>query len=77
LRLDCGAAINDSGGWLPLEELYWNSRNVTDLLLGRGASIHKLRIAAGLGRMDVIERKSRNPTRSCESRLAFMFNGGV
>lgn len=56
LLLDCGAAINGSGGWSPLEEaLYWNSRGVIDLLLERGASIHNLRIAAGLGRTDVIE----------------------
>jgi ankyrin repeat protein len=56
LLLDCGAAINGSGGWSPLEEaLYWNSRDVIDLLLQRGASIHNLRIAAGLGRTDVIE----------------------
>src|SRR5207247_8201844 len=56
LLLDCGAAINGSGGWSPLEEaLYWNSRDVIDLLLQRGASICNLRIAAGLGRTDVIQ----------------------
>jgi ankyrin repeat protein len=55
LLLDSGAAINGTGGWSPLEEaLYWNSRGVIDLLLQRGASIHNLRIAAGLGRTDVI-----------------------
>lgn len=57
LLLDCGAAINGSGGWSPLEEaLYWHSRGVIDLLVRRGASIHNLRIAAGLGRTDAIER---------------------
>ena len=56
LLLDSGAAINGSGGWSPLEEaLYWNSRGVIDLLLQRGASIHNLRIAAGLGRTDVMD----------------------
>jgi ankyrin repeat protein len=56
LLLDCGAAIDGSGGWSPLEEaLYWNSRAVIDLLLRRGASIHNLRIAAGLGRTEAIE----------------------
>jgi ankyrin repeat protein len=56
LLLDCGAAINGSGGWSPLEEaLYWNSQGVIDLLVRRGASIHNLRIAAGLGRTDVME----------------------
>src|SRR6185295_10762705 len=54
--LDAGAAINGTGSWSPLEEaLYWGSNNVRDLLLDRGASIHNLRIAAGLGRVDLIE----------------------
>jgi ankyrin repeat protein len=56
LLLDRGAAVNGSGGWAPLEEaLYWNSRYMIDLLLRRGASISNLRIAAGLGRTDLIE----------------------
>src|SRR5215510_5931175 len=56
LLLDRGAAVDGTGGWSPLEEaLYWNSRRVVDLLLERGASIHNLRIAAGLGRTDLIE----------------------
>jgi ankyrin repeat protein len=56
LLLDNGAAINGTGGWSPLEEaLYWNSQRVIDLLVQRGASIHNLRIAAGLGRTDVME----------------------
>jgi uncharacterized protein len=54
--LDCGALINGAGSWSPLEEaLYWKSNRVRDLLLDRGASIHNLRIAAGLGRTDLIE----------------------
>jgi len=57
LLIDRGAAINRAGGWTPLEEaLYWNSRQMIDLLLHRGALIHNLRIAAGLGRTDLIER---------------------
>jgi ankyrin repeat protein len=56
LLLDHGAAINGSGSWSPLEEaLYWNSQGVIDLLVQRGASIHNLRIAAGLGRTDIME----------------------
>lgn len=56
LLLDCGAALNGAGSWSPLEEaLYWNNQGVIDLLLARGASMHNLRIAAGLGRMDLIE----------------------
>jgi ankyrin repeat protein len=56
LLLDRGAAINGTGGWSPLEEaLYWHSRDVIALLIRRGASIHNLRIAAGLGRTDLIE----------------------
>jgi ankyrin repeat protein len=56
LLLDRGAAINGPGSWSPLEEaLYWNNHGVIDLLLARGASVHNLRIAAGLGRSDLIE----------------------
>jgi ankyrin repeat protein len=54
--LDAGAEINGMGSWSPLEEaLYWSSNDVRDLLLKRGASVHNLRIAAGLGRTDLIE----------------------
>jgi hypothetical protein len=53
--LDAGAALNGDGEWSPLEEaLYWGHRATVDLLLGRGASIHNLRIAAGVGRTDAI-----------------------
>jgi ankyrin repeat protein len=56
LLLDRGAALNGSGGWSPMEEaLYWNSQGVIRLLLQREASIHNLRIAAGLGRIDAID----------------------
>lgn len=54
--LDAGALINGAGGWSPLEEaLYWRNQGVIDLLLERGASVHNLRIASGLGRLDLIE----------------------
>jgi ankyrin repeat protein len=57
LLLDSGAAVNGTGGWSPLEEaLYWNSGRVIRLLLEHGATVHNLRIAAGLGRVDLIER---------------------
>jgi ankyrin repeat protein len=56
LLLNRGAAIDGTGGWSPLEEaLYWNSRNVLELLLERGAKVQNLRTAAGLGRTDLIE----------------------
>ena len=56
LLLDCGASLNGNGGWSPLEEaLYWNQAGMIDLLLERGASLHNLRIAAGLGRTDLLE----------------------
>jgi ankyrin repeat protein len=56
LLLDCGAAINGAGTWSPLEEaLYWGNQEVSDLLLKRGASVHNLRLASGLGRIDLIE----------------------
>lgn len=55
--LDAGGLINGlPGRWSPLEEaLYWGNQEVIDLLWARGASIHNLRIAAGLGRTDLIE----------------------
>src|SRR5437660_1120152 len=54
--LDRGAAIDGTGGWSPIEEaLYWNSGDVLALLLERGAAVQNLRIAAGLGRTDLIE----------------------
>ncbi|HEY2964247.1 MAG TPA: ankyrin repeat domain-containing protein [Pyrinomonadaceae bacterium] len=56
LLLDRGAAIDGTGNWLPLEEaLYWNSQDVMALLLERGAKVQNLRMAAGLGRTDLIE----------------------
>ena len=56
LLIDRGAAVDGTGGWAPLEEaLYWNSRNVIALLLERGARVQNLRMAAGLGRTDLIE----------------------
>jgi uncharacterized protein len=56
LLLDCGAAIDGAGSWAPLEEaLYWNNREAIELLLARGAAIHNLRLAAALGRIDLIE----------------------
>ncbi len=61
LLLDRGAAIDGTGDWSPLEEaLYWNSPRTMHLLLQRGAAIQNLRIAAGLGRTDLIE-SSFNP----------------
>ncbi|MGH9905672.1 MAG: ankyrin repeat domain-containing protein [Pyrinomonadaceae bacterium] len=56
LLLDRGAVINGAGSWSPLEEaLYSNNQRVIKLLLDRGATLHNLRIASGLGRIDLIE----------------------
>lgn len=56
LLIERGAAVNGVGGWSPIEEaLYWNSQDVSALLLERGAIIRNLRVAAGLGRTDLIE----------------------
>jgi hypothetical protein len=55
LLLEHGAAIDGSGDWSPIEEaLYWNSRDTLALLIARGARARNLRIAAGLGRTDLI-----------------------
>jgi len=57
LLLDRGAEVDGTLGWSPLEEaLYWDAREVMALLLERGAKIKNLRIAAGLGRVDLIEK---------------------
>ena len=55
LLLDRGAAIDGNDRWSPIEEaLYWESRATLALLLKRGARVRNLRIAAGLGRTDLI-----------------------
>ena len=55
LLLDRGAAIDGNSRWSPIEEaLYWESRDTLALLLKRGARVRNLRIAAGLGRTDLI-----------------------
>jgi hypothetical protein len=56
LLLDRGAVIDGTGEWSPVEEaLYWDSQDVLQLLLTRGAKVRNLRVAAGLGRTDLIE----------------------
>ncbi len=57
LLLDRGAPIDGNGHWSAIEEaLYWNSRDTLALLLKRGARVRNLRIAAGLGRTDLIAK---------------------
>jgi ankyrin repeat protein len=54
--LNAGAAINGNGKWSPIEDaLTFSAHRAVKLLLERGASIHNLRIAAGVGRADLIE----------------------
>ena len=54
--LDAGAAINGNGTWSPVEDaLAFGKHRIVRLLLERGATIHNLRIAAGLGRADLID----------------------
>jgi ankyrin repeat protein len=54
--LDAEASINGNGTWSPLEDaLAFGAHRAIRLLLERGATIHNLRIAAGLGRADLIE----------------------
>jgi ankyrin repeat protein len=56
ILLDAGAAINGDGTWSPLEDaLAFGAWRAIRLLLERGATIHNLRIAAGLGRADLID----------------------
>jgi len=56
LLLDRGVVIDGTGEWSAVEEaLYWDSRDVLQLLLTRGAKVRNLRVAAGLGRTDLIE----------------------
>jgi ankyrin repeat protein len=55
--LDLGARIDGSGRWSPLEEaLYFGNGESVKLLLERGAAVHNLRTAAGLGDMDWMSR---------------------
>jgi len=54
--LDAGAAINGNGTWSPIEDaLAFGKHRIVTLLLERGATIHNLRIAAGIGRADLID----------------------
>jgi ankyrin repeat protein len=54
--LKAGAAINGNGRWSPIDDaLTFRAHRAGKLLLERGASIHNLRIAAGVGRADLIE----------------------
>jgi len=54
--LDAGAAINGDGTWSPIEDaLAFGAHRAIKLLLERGATLHNLRIAAGLGRADLID----------------------
>jgi ankyrin repeat protein len=54
--LDADAAINGNGTWSPIEDaLAFSAHRAIRLLLERGATIHNLRIAAGLGRADLID----------------------
>ncbi len=56
ILLKSGAAINGNGKWSPIEDaLTFSSHRAVKLLLEQGASIHNLRIAAGVGRLDLIE----------------------
>lgn len=54
--LEAGAEVNGTRGWSPLEEaLYWGNKKLINLLTARGASLSNLRIAAALGKLDLIE----------------------
>ena len=54
--LDAGAAINGNGTWSPIEDaLAFGKYRIVRLLLERGATIHNLRIAAGVGRADLLD----------------------
>jgi ankyrin repeat protein len=54
--LDAGAALNGNGTWSPIEDaLVFGAHRAVKLLLERGATIHNLRIAAGLGHTDLID----------------------
>ncbi len=54
--LNAGAAINGDGTWSPIEDaLAFGAHRAIRLLLERGATIHNLRIAAGVGRADLID----------------------
>ena len=80
LLLDRGAAIDGTGDWSPLEEaIYWNSQDVMALLLERGAKVQNLRIAAGLGRIDLIENyfNADGSLKPEAGKINWPFGGGV
>ncbi len=59
--LDAGADVDagigsDTSVWSPLDEaLYWSDQAMARYLVGRGARIHALSTAAGLGELEVID----------------------
>ena len=54
--LAAGAAINGNGTWSPIEDaLSFGQHRIVRLLIERGATMHNLRIAAGVGRADIID----------------------
>jgi len=78
LLLENGAALNGDGSWSPLEEaLYWNNQDVIALLLERGATVHNLRLAAGLGRTDLVEGffESDGSLKPEAGKIAWPFGG--
>ncbi len=53
--LDAGAPVGGVTEWTPLDEaIYWDQGDTIKVLLDRGATAHRLRITAGLGRADAI-----------------------
>ena len=55
----CGAKIHGQSdvmnGWCALEEsLYWQNQETAEMLVELGATIHNLRIAAGIGNLDAV-----------------------
>jgi ankyrin repeat protein len=55
--LDIGARVDANDAWTPLDEaLYWSNLDIAALLVDRGAEVHSLRAAAGLGATELVDR---------------------
>jgi ankyrin repeat protein len=80
MLLDAGAPVDVSargdGGTPLVVALFWGNRTTAELLAGHGLQPHNLRVAAGLGRVDVIEELAADPTHAGAHRAFYRPHSG-
>jgi ankyrin repeat protein len=80
MLLDAGAPVDESargdGGTPLVVALFWGNRTTAELLAEHGLHPRNLRVAAGLGRTDVIEELVADPARAGAQRGFYRPHGG-